>query len=82
MTSMQALVAATHMGATCMGIGDETGLLKTGMLADFLVVDGNPIENVRILEEPDRLRMIVKDGQSYKNTLTGTIENQAVEWTN
>ena len=82
MTSMQALVAATHMGATCMGIGDETGLLKTGMLADFLVVDGNPLENVRILEEPDRLRMIVKDGQSYKNTLTGSIENQAVKWTN
>jgi imidazolonepropionase-like amidohydrolase len=69
MTPMQALVAATRMGATCMGLGDETGVLRAGMLADFLVVDGNPLEDVRILEDRDRLRMIVKDGVVYKDTL-------------
>jgi imidazolonepropionase-like amidohydrolase len=52
-----------------MGLGDETGVLRAGMLADFLVVDGNPLADVRILEDRDCLRMIVKDGQTYKNTL-------------
>lgn len=70
MTPMQALVAATRMGTTCMGLGDVTGVLRAGMLADFLVVDGNPLEDVRILEDRDRLRMIVKDGQVYKDTLS------------
>ncbi len=69
MTPMQALEAATRMGTTCMGFGDETGVLRAGMLADFLVVDGNPLEDVTILEDRNRLRMIVKDGQNYKNSL-------------
>lgn len=70
MTPMQALVAATCMGTTCMGLGDETGVLRAGMLADFLVVDGNPLKDVRILENRDRLRLIVKDGVTYKDTLS------------
>jgi imidazolonepropionase-like amidohydrolase len=70
MTPMQALVAATRMGTTCMGLGDETGVLRAGMLADFLVVDGNPLKGVRILEERQRLRLIVKDGMIYKDTLS------------
>jgi imidazolonepropionase-like amidohydrolase len=70
MTPMQALVAATRMGTTCMGLGDETGVLRAGMLADFLVVDGNPLKDVRILENRDRLRLIVKDGVTYKDTLS------------
>lgn len=69
MTPMQALVAATSMGAACMGISDETGILRKDMLADFLVVDGNPLEDVRILENRERLKMIVKDGQIIKDEL-------------
>lgn len=69
MTPMQALVAATSMGTTCMGLGAETGVLRAGMLADFLVVDGNPLEDVRLLKDRDRLRIIVKDGQIVKDTL-------------
>jgi imidazolonepropionase-like amidohydrolase len=57
------------MGAACMGIGDETGILRKDMLADFLVVDGNPLEDVRILENRERLKMIVKDGQIIKDEL-------------
>jgi imidazolonepropionase-like amidohydrolase len=75
MTPMQAIVAATRMGTACMGLGDETGMLRAGMLADFLVVDGNPLKDVRILEDRDCLRMIVKDGQIYKNTLKPEAES-------
>ena len=45
MTPMQALVSATSMGTTCMGFGDETGVLLQGLedWLGFLVADGNPL---------------------------------------
>lgn len=69
MTPMQAIVASTRMGAECMGLGGETGELRAGMYADLLVVDGDPLADVRILEDRARLRLILKDGIQYKNTL-------------
>jgi len=69
MTPMQALVAATRMGAECMGFGDEVGVLRAGMLADLLVVDGDPLEDVRILQDRGRLRLIMKGGKAIKDTL-------------
>jgi imidazolonepropionase-like amidohydrolase len=69
MTPMQAIVAGTRMGAQCMGLGDEVGLLQKGMLADLLVVDGDPLEDVTILQDRARLRLIVKDGVIVKNNL-------------
>ncbi len=71
MSPMQAIVAATRMGAECMGLGDEVGQLKPGFLADLLVVDGDPLADVRVLEDRERLRLILKDGAQIKNTLQG-----------
>jgi imidazolonepropionase-like amidohydrolase len=69
MTPMQAIVAGTKMGARCMGFGDEVGLLREGYLADFLVVDGDPLQDVAILQDRTRLRLIMKDGEIIKSTL-------------
>jgi len=69
MTPMQAIVAATRMGAECMGFGGETGQLRPGMYADLLVVDGDPLADVRVLEDRTRLRLIMKDGAMVKNAL-------------
>jgi imidazolonepropionase-like amidohydrolase len=69
MTPMQALTSATQMGACCMGMGDEIGTLHPGKLADFLVVDGNPLDDVRILEDHDRLKLIVKEGKVFHDSL-------------
>ncbi len=69
MTPMQAIVAATRMGAACMGLGDEVGVLRVGMAADLLVVDGDPLADVRLLEDRARLRLILKDGAVIKNSL-------------
>ena len=69
MTPMQAIVAATQMGAKCMGLGDRVGVLREGMLADLLVVDGDPLEDVSILQDANRLRLVMKDGQIYKDML-------------
>ncbi|MEM6966516.1 MAG: amidohydrolase family protein [Bacteroidota bacterium] len=47
MTNMQALRAATINGATYLGMQDEIGSLKKGKLADLIVMEKNPLENIR-----------------------------------
>jgi imidazolonepropionase-like amidohydrolase len=48
----------------------KLGVIAEGALADLLVIDGNPLENIRILEDPDKnLKIIMKDGKLYKNSL-------------
>jgi imidazolonepropionase-like amidohydrolase len=69
MTPMQAIVAGTKMGAICMGLGDQVGMIKPGMLADLLIVDGDPLADIRILQDQNRFQMVMKDGVIYKNTL-------------
>ena len=46
------------------------GVIKEGAYADILLVDGNPLEDIRLLADPDsNLKLIMKDGKIYKNTL-------------
>jgi imidazolonepropionase-like amidohydrolase len=46
----------------------KLGVVEAGALADLLLVDGNPVENIQLLENPEKtLLVIMKDGQVYKN---------------
>jgi imidazolonepropionase-like amidohydrolase len=46
------------------------GVIAEGAYADLLIVDGNPLEDITLLGDPEKnLRLIVKDGKVYKNTL-------------
>jgi imidazolonepropionase-like amidohydrolase len=65
-TPMEAIVAATKLGGEIMGMGGELGQIKAGYLADLLLVDGNPLADVRILRDKDRLLAIMKDGAFHK----------------
>lgn len=65
-TPMEALVGATKLGGEIMGKGHELGQVRAGYLADLLLVDGNPLTNLRLLEDRDRLLMIMKDGVLHK----------------
>ncbi len=47
------------------------GVIKKGAYADLLIVDGNPLDDVRVLEDyENNIRLIMKDGKLYKNTLS------------
>jgi imidazolonepropionase-like amidohydrolase len=63
---MEAIVAATRLGGEIMGMGDELGMIKPGYLADMLLVDGDPIANIRILQDKTRLLAIMKNGEFYR----------------
>jgi imidazolonepropionase-like amidohydrolase len=62
-----ALICATRNGGLVMRDGGDLGLIKEGQLADMLLVNGNPLEDISIMTNKDRLVMIMKDGQIYKN---------------
>src|SRR6201991_3219345 len=48
----------------------KLGVIETGALADLLVLDGNPLENLDLIANPETsMRLIMKDGRIYKNTL-------------
>ncbi len=48
----------------------KLGIIEKGALADMIIVDGNPIDDINLLEDPaDKFLMIMKDGIIYKNNL-------------
>lgn len=48
-------------------VGNELGQVKPGLLADMILVDGNPVANVELLQDASKLLMIMKDGQFHKD---------------
>jgi imidazolonepropionase-like amidohydrolase len=65
-TPMETLVAATRLGGEIMGRPDELGQVKPGYLADLLLVDGDPLADIKRLQDRDALLMIMKDGRLHK----------------
>lgn len=63
MKPMHVLSAATRHGAELLGEADEFGTIDPGKKADVIVVDGNPLQNMRALEDPP---FVIKDGEVLK----------------
>jgi imidazolonepropionase-like amidohydrolase len=63
---METLVAATKLGGELMGRPGELGVVKAGALADLLLVDGDPLAHIEILQDKAALPMIMKDGALHK----------------
>lgn len=61
----EALQAATRTGGEIMMRGHELGQVKPGFLADLLLVDGDLLQDVRVLQDRKRLAMIMKGGVRY-----------------
>jgi imidazolonepropionase-like amidohydrolase len=56
-----------------MGLGDELGQLRAGWLADLIVVDGDPLDDIAVLQDRQRINLVMKDGQIYRRSgLTAT----------
>lgn len=64
-TPTEALVAATRLGGELMG-REPLGQVKPGYLADLLVVDGDPTADIRLLQDQQKLLIVMKDGQIHK----------------
>ena len=65
-TPMEAITGATQWGGEIMGMADELGLVRKGYLADLLLVDGDPLADLTLLEDQKRLLAIMKGGVFHK----------------
>jgi imidazolonepropionase-like amidohydrolase len=63
LTPLQALRAATGRAAECIGREHDLGTIEKGKLADLVVVDGDPLEDVTILQKPENITLVLKDGR-------------------
>ena len=65
MTPMEAIISATKLGGEIMGQAHELGLVKEGYYADLLLIDGKPLDDISILQAPEKISMVMKDGVIY-----------------
>ena len=73
----EALIMATSTNAKLLAMcgkrnpyPGKLGVIEEGALADLLLVDGNPLENIKLIEDPAKnFVVIMKDGTVYKNLL-------------
>jgi imidazolonepropionase-like amidohydrolase len=63
MTPMEAIVAATRTGAEVLGLADEVGTVETGKLADLLLVAGDPLADISLLQDEQKIEVVIKGGR-------------------
>jgi imidazolonepropionase-like amidohydrolase len=66
MKPMEVLLSATAVNADLFRMADKIGTVERGKFADLLVVQGNPLRNLRVFQAQDNLRVIMKGGRLYK----------------
>jgi imidazolonepropionase-like amidohydrolase len=62
-TPMNAILAATRNVAEAFGVSHLLGTLASGKLADILILDGDPLDDITILQDPSRIETIIKNGE-------------------
>lgn len=62
MTAAQALICATRNGGLAVDQSGRSGTLETGSIADLVIVSGDPIEDIKVLQDHSKLR-VIKGGQ-------------------
>lgn len=69
MSARDAIASATSGAARCLRIDEEVGTIARGKGADLLVVDGDPLADIRVLQQQDRLALVMKGGAAVGGTL-------------
>ena len=68
---MEAIVACTSGNARTVGREGEVGIIAPGKLADIIVWDRDPLEDISVLQRPELLHAVVKDGRLIDRRMEG-----------
>jgi imidazolonepropionase-like amidohydrolase len=66
MSPMEALLSATAWGAPMMKMGKQLGYIREGCLADILLIDGDPLADITVLQDRQRILAVMKDGAFHR----------------
>ena len=61
--AMEAIQAGTRNAAVTLGLGGEVGTLESGNLADIIVVRGDPLADIRVLQDKQNIEVVIKGGE-------------------
>lgn len=64
---MAAIVSATSSNARILGASDRLGTVEQGKVADLIALDGDPLTDPELFDDPDRVVLVVKDGVVVKD---------------
>ncbi|WP_436884410.1 amidohydrolase family protein [Mammaliicoccus sciuri] len=67
MTEMEAIVSSTKTAAECLGYDDDLGTIEVGKKADFIILDQNPLEDIKVLRDPNKIKVVSIDGKIVKD---------------
>ena len=70
MTPMMAIEAATASAAALLGLDHEIGTIEAGKQADLILVNGNPLDDIALLQEPTNVVYVIQDGRIVKGLTT------------
>ncbi len=62
MSAMEAIVAGTRTAAEALGLEKQLGTIEAGKLADVLVIDGDPLNDITILQDKEKIQLVMKEG--------------------
>jgi imidazolonepropionase-like amidohydrolase len=69
MTPLESIIAGTREAAACCGLERDLGTLEAGKLADLIVVEGNPLDDITVLQDRERIKLVMKEGRSFRDLL-------------
>ena len=69
LSPMEAILSATHIAAETVGLGQMIGTIEEGKLADLIVVEGDPVKDIKILQNKNNIIAIMKDGRFFKKLI-------------
>jgi imidazolonepropionase-like amidohydrolase len=70
-TPFEVLLAATRDAGKMIGFGGRVGTLEAGKFADLIVVDGDPLTDITVLQDHSKIVAVMKGGQFFHNALNG-----------
>src|SRR5439155_21724018 len=68
LSAREALVAATSGAAYALGLAEHVGTIEPGKLADLLVVDGDPLAQLELVRERERIWLVLRLGEPVAGT--------------
>ena len=77
---MEAIVALTRDNAFSVGLEDQLGVVAPGKLADIIVLDANPVDDIRVLQGGRHLTAVIKDGRIIDLDGDGKEEEELVRF--
>jgi imidazolonepropionase-like amidohydrolase len=71
MTPVEAIVANTSRSAGLLSLDGQLGVIASGMLADIVIWNRDPVADIAVLQRPDEISVIVKDGRTLDRDAQG-----------